>query len=149
MTPISPSDETNDPAGVGARDSRDSPELRDRDTSVDENAAPPADQSARASAPNEAHDAESSSASDVRAGGREASVTHRGALIVVRAHRNAEGAWIADLSITRDGQPLDPENQLSNVQPITPEWINEAEALRAGIEHGIYLVDKILRGTPA
>lgn len=32
---------------------------------------------------------------------------HRGALITVTAHRNSRGAWIADVSISRDGRPME------------------------------------------
>jgi hypothetical protein len=71
---------------------------------------------------------------------------HRGALITVSAHQNARGAWIADVSISRDGQPLEIPANLANVEPVTPEWLTEAEALRAGIEQGRYLIDRTLGG---
>ncbi|MBB5415913.1 hypothetical protein QF000_006872 [Paraburkholderia atlantica] len=69
---------------------------------------------------------------------------HRGALITVTAHRNSRGAWIADVSISRDGRPMEIPANLANVEPVTPEWLTEAEALRAGIEQGRYLIDRTL-----
>ncbi|QXE07182.1 hypothetical protein BJG93_35125 [Paraburkholderia sprentiae WSM5005] len=69
---------------------------------------------------------------------------YRGALITVTAHQNARDAWIADVSISRDGRPMDLPAGLANVEPVTPEWLTEAEALRAGIEHGRYLIDRAL-----
>ncbi|MGF6610023.1 hypothetical protein OKW45_004945 [Paraburkholderia sp. WSM4175] len=74
---------------------------------------------------------------------------HRGALITVTAHRNSRGAWIADVSISREGRPLELPANLANVEPVTPEWLTEAEALRAGIEQGRYLIDRTLSGGAA
>jgi hypothetical protein len=65
-------------------------------------------------------------------------VTHRGVVLTVTAHRNPEGAWLAAISAYVDGRPLD----LPHVEPATPEWQTESEALRAGIEHGCYLIDR-------
>lgn len=65
-------------------------------------------------------------------------VTHRGVVLTVTAQRSPEGSWLAAISASIDGQPLD----LPHVQPATPEWLTESEALRAGIEHGCYLVDR-------
>ncbi|SDR51852.1 hypothetical protein SAMN05443245_7039 [Paraburkholderia fungorum] len=67
-------------------------------------------------------------------------VTHRGVVITVTARKNLEGAWLAAISAYIDGKPLD----LPHVEPATPEWLTESEALRAGIEHGCYLVDRYL-----
>ncbi|MGF6807179.1 hypothetical protein OKW30_002305 [Paraburkholderia sp. Clong3] len=74
---------------------------------------------------------------------------HRGALITVTAHRNSRGAWIADVSISREGRPLEIPANLANVEPVTPEWLTEAEALRAGVEQGRYLIDRTLGGGSA
>lgn len=65
-------------------------------------------------------------------------VTHRGVVITVIARKNSEGAWLTAISAYIDGKPLD----LPHVEPATPEWLTESEALRAGIEHGCYLVDR-------
>lgn len=65
-------------------------------------------------------------------------VTHRGVVLTVTAQRNSEGAWLAAISAYVDGKPLD----LPHVEPATPEWLTESEALRAGIEHGCYLIDR-------
>jgi hypothetical protein len=65
-------------------------------------------------------------------------ITHRGVVLTVTARRNSEGAWLAAISAYVDGRPLD----LPSVEPATPEWLTESEALRAGIEHGCYLVDR-------
>jgi hypothetical protein len=67
-------------------------------------------------------------------------VTHRGVVITVTARKNREGAWLADIAASLDGKPLD----LPHVEPVTAEWLNESEALRAGIEHGCYLVDRFV-----
>lgn len=65
-------------------------------------------------------------------------VTHRGVVLTVSARRNAHGAWLATIAAYVDGKPFD----LPHVEPVTPEWLTESEALRAGIEHGCYLVDR-------
>lgn len=86
-------------------------------------------------------------ASDSRIGGgrpeqvdrgrnRSMHTTHRGVLITVIAIQNERGAWLAQISATREGRPL----ALPHVEPSTPEWLTESEALRAGIEHGRFLV---------
>jgi hypothetical protein len=67
-------------------------------------------------------------------------ITYRGVLLSVTAKRNARGAWIPEIAALFEGRPMD----LPNVQPVTPEWLTEDEALRAGIEHGRYLVDRSL-----
>ncbi|MBC8745643.1 MULTISPECIES: DUF6566 family protein [Paraburkholderia] len=69
---------------------------------------------------------------------------HRGALITVTAHQNARDAWIADVSISCEGRPMALPAGLANAEPVTPEWLTEAEALRAGIERGRYLIDRTL-----
>jgi hypothetical protein len=74
---------------------------------------------------------------------------HRGALITVTAHRNARDAWIPDVSISLDGRPMELPAGLSHAQPVTPEWLTEVQALRAGIEQGRYLIDRTLGGTSA
>lgn len=65
-------------------------------------------------------------------------ITHRGVVLTVTARKNPENAWVAEISAYVDGKPLD----LPRVEPATPEWLTESEALRAGIEHGCYLVDR-------
>lgn len=67
-------------------------------------------------------------------------ITYRGVLLSVTAKRNARGAWIPEIAALFEGRPMD----LPTVQPVTPEWLTEDEALRAGIEHGRYLVDRSL-----
>lgn len=81
------------------------------------------------------------------ASGQSMRVTYRGAIITVTAHQNAEQAWIADVSITLDGRPMSILPELQNAEPVTPEWVNESEALRAGVERGRYLIDRTLRET--
>ncbi|WP_256701908.1 DUF6566 family protein [Burkholderia sp. SRS-W-2-2016] len=71
-------------------------------------------------------------------------VAYRGTLIAVTAYQNARHAWIADIALIRDGQQMQLPAGIANAQPITPEWLTEAEALRAGVEHGRYLVDRAL-----
>lgn len=67
-------------------------------------------------------------------------VTHRGVVLTVTARRNREGAWLAGIAASIDGKRLD----LPYVEPVTAEWLTESEALRAGIEHGCYLVDRFV-----
>jgi hypothetical protein len=65
-------------------------------------------------------------------------ITHRGVVLTVTARRNSEGSWLAAISAYIDGKPID----LPSVEPATPEWLTESEALRAGIEHGCYLIEQ-------
>jgi hypothetical protein len=61
-----------------------------------------------------------------------------GVLITVTARQNERGAWLTDISAALDGQPL----TLRTAQPLTPEWLTQAEALRAGVARGRFLVDR-------
>lgn len=65
-------------------------------------------------------------------------VTHRGVVLTVTARQNAQGAWLAGIAANVDGKAL----ALPDAEPATAEWLTEAEALRAGVEHGCYLVDR-------
>jgi hypothetical protein len=58
--------------------------------------------------------------------------------IVVRPERNARGAWIADVSVSRGAQTI-VDTRPSTVQP---EWLNEEEAIRDGIEWGRRFIDR-------
>jgi hypothetical protein len=64
--------------------------------------------------------------------------TYRGVLISVTATQNERGAWLAQISAAREGQPL----ALPQAEPPTAEWLTESEALRAGIERGRFLIDR-------
>lgn len=68
-------------------------------------------------------------------------ITHRGVVLTVTARKNPESAWVAQILAYVDGKPFD----LPHVEPATPEWLTESEALRAGIEHGCYLVDRYVQ----
>jgi hypothetical protein len=100
--------------------------------SIDGDAASAADMAGHSDADNRARDTPDPATSGAMR------VAHRGVVLTVTAHRNSEGAWLAAISASVDGQPLD----LPHVEPATPEWLTESEALRAGIEHGCYLVDR-------
>ncbi|MFM0195074.1 hypothetical protein PQQ65_18430 [Paraburkholderia strydomiana] len=69
-------------------------------------------------------------------------VTHRGVQIVVSAKQNDRGAWVAQIGASVDGKPF----ALPDVEPVTPEWTTQAEALRDGVERGCYLVDRSSAG---
>lgn len=64
--------------------------------------------------------------------------THRGVLITVSAKQNERGAWLAEIAASRGGERF----VLPDAEPATPEWLTEAEALRAGVERARYLVDR-------
>lgn len=81
---------------------------------------------------------DSNTSQEERASAHGMRITYRGVLLSVTAKRNARGAWIPEIAALFEGRPM----ELSNVQPVTPEWLTEDEALRAGIEHGRYLVDR-------
>jgi hypothetical protein len=123
MTPLPPSDQTGSTAGASIGDTG-------SDMGTPDGRAMPA-------------------APDDRASHQAMHDSHRGALITVTAHRNPRGAWIADVSLARDGRPMALPANLSNVEQVTPEWLTEVEALRAGIEQGRYLIDRTLGDTSA
>ncbi len=58
--------------------------------------------------------------------------------IMVRPERNAFGAWIASVSISRG------DRTLVDVRPATvqPEWLTEAEAIRDGIDWARRFIDR-------
>ncbi|MGF6444061.1 DUF6566 family protein [Paraburkholderia youngii] len=118
MTPLPPTDHTDHTAGSGIGETG-------SDMATADGRAMPAARDERGS-----HDAMHDA--------------HRGALITVTTHRNSRGAWIADVSISRDGRPMEIPANLANAEPVTPEWLTEEEALRAGIEQGRYLIDRTL-----
>ncbi|MFM0436843.1 hypothetical protein PQQ84_10290 [Paraburkholderia strydomiana] len=62
--------------------------------------------------------------------------------IVVSAKQNDRGAWVAQIGASVDGKPF----ALPDVEPVTPEWTTQAEALRDGVERGCYLVDRSSAG---
>jgi hypothetical protein len=64
--------------------------------------------------------------------------TYQGVLISVTATQNERGAWLAQISAAREGQPF----ALPDAEPPTPEWLTESEAFRAGIERGRFLIDR-------
>lgn len=123
MTPLPPSDRTDPGAGDSIGDTG-------SDMATPDGRATPA-------------------ARDTRSSHNAMYDTHRGALITVTAHQNARGAWLADVSISFEGRPMEIPADLANAQPVTPEWLTESEALRAGIEQGRYLIDRTLRDNPS
>lgn len=52
--------------------------------------------------------------------------------IRVGATRNARGAWVADVRIYFNDVPV----YMPVPELVTPEWLTQEEALRAGIEQG-------------
>ncbi|MCA8323048.1 DUF6566 family protein [Burkholderia cepacia] len=56
--------------------------------------------------------------------------------IRVEATRNANGAWVAQVRIFRNGAPVD----LPAPELVTPEWLTCGEALRGGIDQGRVIV---------
>jgi hypothetical protein len=58
--------------------------------------------------------------------------------IAVHPERNALGAWIASVSVSRG------EQTIVDVLPMTvqPEWLTEEEAARDGIEWGRRFIDR-------
>lgn len=61
--------------------------------------------------------------------------------VMVMAQRNAQGAWLPQVQITRDGNPV----QFDMPQEATPEWLTADEAVRAGLERARLLIER-LRG---
>jgi hypothetical protein len=74
---------------------------------------------------------------------RQANDVYLGHEIRVRAKRNALGAWVPDVRIYRDGTRI----ELFIPEMVSPEWLTEDEALRAGIEQGRMLVKHSLEST--
>jgi len=66
----------------------------------------------------------------------QASDTYMGHEIRVEATRNANGAWVAQVRIFRDGAPVD----LPAPELVTPEWLTSDEALRGGIDQGRVMI---------
>ncbi|MBI0331798.1 hypothetical protein I6G79_33200 [Burkholderia plantarii] len=62
---------------------------------------------------------------------------YRGHEIRVGARRNARGAWVPEIAMYRDGRPVD----CPMPEPVGPEWLTAAEAVRDGVERGRYFVD--------
>ncbi|WP_175922937.1 DUF6566 family protein [Burkholderia latens] len=66
----------------------------------------------------------------------QASDTYMDHEIRVEATRNAHGAWVAQVRIFRDGEPVD----LPAPALVTPEWLTCDEALRGGIDQGRVMI---------
>ncbi|MBN3763644.1 DUF6566 family protein [Burkholderia sp. Ac-20365] len=60
-----------------------------------------------------------------------------GFLITVRPERNAYGAWVAHLNISRGGQTVVD----TRPETIQPEWSTEEEAIRDATEWGRRYID--------
>ncbi|MCG1055640.1 hypothetical protein KQH49_12170 [Mycetohabitans sp. B5] len=58
--------------------------------------------------------------------------------VTVTAQRNARGAWVSQVQITRDGNPV----QFDMPQEATPEWLTADEAMRAGLERARLLIER-------
>lgn len=56
----------------------------------------------------------------------------------VTAQRNARGAWVPQVQITRDRDPV----QFDMPQEATPEWLTADEAVRAGLERARLLIER-------
>jgi hypothetical protein len=65
--------------------------------------------------------------------------------IVVRPERNALGAWIADVSVSRGAETI-VDTRPSTVQP---EWLTEEEAIRDGVEWGRRFIDREFNTHPS
>jgi hypothetical protein len=65
--------------------------------------------------------------------------------IVVRPERNALGAWIADVSVSRGAETV-VDTRPSTVQP---EWLTEEEAIRDGVEWGRRFIDREFNTHPS
>jgi uncharacterized protein DUF6566 len=65
--------------------------------------------------------------------------------IAVRPERNARGAWIADVSVSRGAETV-VDTRPSTVQP---EWLTEEEAIRDGVEWGRRFIDREFNTDPS
>ena len=65
--------------------------------------------------------------------------------IAVRPERNQRGAWIASVSVSQGTRTL------VDIRPSTvqPEWLNEEEAIRDGVEWGRRFVDREFNTPPS
>jgi hypothetical protein len=56
----------------------------------------------------------------------------------VTAQRNARGAWVPQIQITRDREPV----QFDMPQEVAPEWLTADEAVRAGVERARLFIER-------
>jgi hypothetical protein len=62
---------------------------------------------------------------------------YRGYEIDVMARQNASGAWVPQVGLRCAGAAVD----FRPPETTQPEWLTEAEAIRAGIERAHYFID--------
>jgi hypothetical protein len=65
-------------------------------------------------------------------------VDYHGYLVSVDADTNEFGAWLPRVAVTHRSRPV----ALPEIEPVQPEWLTRAEALRAGIEYAKLLIDR-------
>lgn len=62
---------------------------------------------------------------------------HNGYMIVADATQGERGQWLARISVTRDGEPV----QLEAPETVAPYWSTRQEAIRDGLERARHLLD--------
>jgi hypothetical protein len=65
-------------------------------------------------------------------------IEYGGYALSASAQQIATGAWVPKIVITKNGAPVD----IPEVETVQPEWLTEAEAVRAGIEQARLIVDR-------
>lgn len=65
--------------------------------------------------------------------------------IIVTPSQNTRGAWVAEVCVRRGDQPVLDERP----KTVQPEWINEDEAIRDGVEWGRRYIDREFNSPPS
>lgn len=74
----------------------------------------------------------------------ESTVNYGGYEICVESKTNAQGAWVASVSLKNDA------GTLRDIRPMTvqPEWLTEGEALRDAVDWGRHYIDREFDARP-